>query len=184
MDLEMADQLPLECVGDKSMTALQACLNYLDVNEVRYTHTTHPVAYTAREVAAAEFMPPHRIAKTVVFCDGSEYLLVVVPADTYVDIEQVRAAVGSRELRKAVEDEVLELFPQAEVGAMPPLSALARVPVYLDRALANEEFIAFTAGTHRDVVHMKTGDFRHLSQPVIGDFSRPDLWDEPLAAGF
>ncbi|HTU47696.1 MAG TPA: YbaK/EbsC family protein [Bryobacteraceae bacterium] len=166
------------------MTALQACLNYLDVNEIRYTHTTHPVAYTAKEVAAAEFMPAHRIAKTVVFSDGNGYLLVVVPADTYVDIEQVRAAVGSRELRKAIEDEVLEIFPQAEVGSMPPLTALARVPVYLDRALADQEFIAFTAGTHRDVVHMKTADFRHLSQPVIGEFSRPDLWEEDLAAGF
>jgi hypothetical protein len=29
------------------------------------------------------------------------------------------------------------------------------------------------AGTHRDIVHMKTADFRHLSQPVIGDFIGP-----------
>ncbi len=165
------------------MTALQACLNYLDVNGVRYTHTTHPVAYTAKEVAAAEFMPAHRVAKTVVFIDGNKPLLVVVPADTYVDIVQVRAAVGSRDLRKAIEPDVLELFPQAEVGAMPPLGALARVPVYLDRALAEQAFIAFTAGTHRDVVHMNTADFRHLGQPVIGDFSRPEPWEETLAVG-
>ena len=166
------------------MTALSACLNYLDVNGVRYTHTTHAVAYTAKEVAAAEFIPAHRIAKTVVFIDGDKPLLVVVPADTYVDIEQVRAAVGSRAVRKAIEPEILELFPEGEVGAMPPLSALAGVPVYLDRALTEQEFIAFTAGTHRDVVHMKTCDFRHLNQPVVGDFGRPDVWEETLAAGF
>jgi Ala-tRNA(Pro) deacylase len=142
------------------MTALQACLNYLDVNGVRYTHTTHPVAYTAKQVATAEFMPAHRVAKAVVFCNDNEYLLAVVPADTYVDFEQLRAAVGSRQLRMAFGGEIIEHFPQAEVGTMPPLSALARVPVYWDRAVADQEFIAFTAGTHRDVVHMKAMDFR------------------------
>ena len=118
------------------------------------------------------------------FIYGYKPLLVVVPADTYVDIEQVRAAVGSSAVRKAIEPEILELFPEAEAGAMPPLSALAGVPVYLDRALTEQEFIAFTAGTHRDVVHMKTCDFRHLNQPVVGDFGRPDVWEETLAAGF
>lgn len=167
------------------MTALQNCLNYLDVNGVRYTHTTHPAAYTAKEVAAAEFMPAHRVAKAVVFRSSDRgYLLVMVPADTYVNIEQVRAAVGSREFQKAIESEISALFPQAEVGAMPPLGPLARVPIYLDRTLADQEFIAFTAGTHRDVVHMETADFRRLTEPVIGDFSRPDLWDESFAAGF
>lgn len=166
------------------MTALQACLNYLDVNGVRYTLTTHAVAYTAKEVAAAEFMPAHRVAKTVVFISGNKPLFVVVPADAYVDIEQVRAAVGSRELRKAIEPEILRLFPQAEVGAMPPLSALAGVPIYLDRALTEQEFIAFTAGTHRDVIHMKTCDFRCLNESVVGDFGQADVWEKTLVAGF
>lgn len=166
------------------MTALQACLNYLDVNGIRYTHTTHSVAYTAKELAEAEFMSPHRIAKAVVFRNGSEYLFVVVPGDNYVDVEQVRAAVGSRDVNKAVEIEISAQFPQAEVGAMPPIPALARVPVYLDRELAKQEFIAFTAGTHRDVIHMKTADFRDLAEPVIGDFSRPHVWERNVAAGF
>jgi Ala-tRNA(Pro) deacylase len=148
------------------------------------THTTHPVAYTAKQVATAEFTPAHRVAKAVVFCNDNEYLLAVVPADTYVDFEQLRAAVGSGQLRMAVEGEIIERFPQAEVGTMPPLSALARVPVYLDRAVADQEFIAFTAGTHRDVVHMKATDFRRLTRPVIGDFSRPDAWEGEMAAGF
>jgi hypothetical protein len=42
---------------------------------------------------------------------------------------------------------------------MPRLNALARVLVYLDRALTEQGFIAFTVATHSDVVHMEISDF-------------------------
>ena len=134
------------------MTTLQDCLYYLNQNGVRYTHTTHPAAFTARDVAVAEFMPPSRIAKGVVFRGDRGYILVLVPADSFVDPEPVRTAIGAQRLRIADEAELLNLFPDAEVGAMAPLTALAGLPIYLDRVLADEEFIAFTAGTHRDTI--------------------------------
>jgi Ala-tRNA(Pro) deacylase len=154
------------------MTTLQTCLSYLDQNAIRYTHTTHPAAYTARQVAVAEFMPAKRVAKTVVFRGDRGYVLVLVPADSYVDAEQVRTAIDSRKIRKAGEAELRELFPDAELGAITPLSCIAQMPIYLDRALADREFITFTAGTHRDVIHMRTADFRLLTIPVVGDFSK------------
>jgi Ala-tRNA(Pro) deacylase len=56
---------------------------------------------------------------------------------------------------------------------MPPLGTLFGLPVYLDREVANQEFIAFNAGTHRDVIHMKVADFQDLVRPVVGDFCQP-----------
>jgi prolyl-tRNA editing enzyme YbaK/EbsC (Cys-tRNA(Pro) deacylase) len=37
--------------------------------------------------------------------------------------------------------------------------------------VAEQEFIAFNAGTHRDVIHMHFGDFRRLVDPAIGQFA-------------
>lgn len=156
------------------MNTLQSCLTYLDRSGVRYTHTTHPPAFTAREVAVAEFMPAHRVAKAVVLRGDRGYVLVLVPADSFVDLEQLRTAIASQRLEVANETELLNLFPEAELGAMAPLTAVAEMPIYLDRALAAQEFITFTAGTHKDVIHMKTDDFCSLTEPVIGDFGRPD----------
>lgn len=158
---------------------LQRCLNYLDANRIRYAHTTHFPANTAVEVAAAEHLPPHRMAKTVVFgCNKGHvnegYVMVVVPADSYVDVEQVRTAIGVPWLRKLEENELSLLFPNAELGAMPPLGTLFALPVYLDREVANQEFIAFNAGTHRNVIHMRVADFEYLVRPVIGDFCQPN----------
>jgi hypothetical protein len=37
--------------------------------------------------------------------------------------------------------------------------------------------ITFNAGTHRDVVHMRTGEFRSLVRPTIVSLARePVLW--------
>lgn len=160
-------------------TTLQSCLNYLNAHGIRYAHTTHSPAYTAEEVAAAEHIPAHRIAKTVVFRNTDGYAMVVVPADSYVDPEQLRTAMGVSSIRKADERELYLLFQNAELGAMPPLGTLFGMPVYLDREVANQEFIAFNAGTHRDVIHMRVADFQDLVRPVIGDFCQPKY----LAAG-
>lgn len=155
------------------MTTLQSCLNYLDAHGIRYAHTMHSPAYTAEEVAAAEHIPAHRMAKTVVFRGSDGYVMVVVPADSYVDSEQLRIATGVPAIRKAEESELYLLFQHAELGAMPPLGTLFGLPVYLDHEVADQEFIAFNAGTHRDVIHMRVSDFQDLVRPVVGDFCQP-----------
>jgi len=156
------------------MTTLQNCLDYLHTNGIRFAHTTHSPAYTAEEVALAEHMPLQRMSKTVVLRDKDGYVLAVVPADSHVDVEILRTMIGVPSLFVARENDLCLLFPNAEVGAMPPLGSLFGLPVYLDREVANREFIAFNAGTHRDVIHMRVADFRQLVQPVMGDFSRRD----------
>jgi len=153
------------------MTTLRRTLNYLDRNAIRYIHSMHPIAYTAREVAAVEHIPLHKLAKTVVFAREEGYGLAVVPADSFVDLEQLRALLGSDALWLAKEEELAELFPGSELGAMPPFGNLFDLPVYFDRSLVDEKFIAFNAGTHRDLIHMSVEDFLRLAQPAIGDFA-------------
>jgi Ala-tRNA(Pro) deacylase len=156
------------------MTMLRKSLHYLDSHRIRYAHTTHSPAYTAEGVAAAEYMPPDRMAKTVVCRDNDGYLMVAVPADSQVDLQQLKTATGLPSLRVAAESDLYMLFPEAELGAMPPLGPLFEIRVYLDRELANRQFIAFNAGTHRDLIHMRTADYQRLVRPVVGDFCQPD----------
>ena len=37
----------------------------------------------------------------------------------------------------------------------------------LDATLASQDTIAFNAGTHREVIHMRTAEFRRLVSPHI-----------------
>lgn len=154
------------------MAMLKKLQDFLERNGVQYRHTVHPTAYTAREVAAAEHIPPREVAKTVVFLSENGYGMAVLCADCVVDLEQLRADLGLSRLRLATEAELGELFPDCELGAMPPVGNLFGLPVYVDTQLAGEEMIAFNAGTHRDVVHMRFADFQRLVKPEIVPFAR------------
>ena len=153
------------------MTTLQRTLEYLDRSDIDYVHNTHPIAYTAREVAAVEHMPPHKMAKTVVFVCEQGYGMAVLPADTFVDFENLRATMGVDTVRLATDQELGELFPESELGAMPPLGNLFGLTVYFDTSLVDEKFIGFNGGTHRDLIHMGVADFLRLAQPVVGAFA-------------
>lgn len=160
------------------MSIVRTCLAYLDARSVVYAHTRHAVAYAFEESVEVQDMPPHPVAKTIVCKGDGGHLLVVVPVSCNVDIAQVTVAASTKKLHLATENESAVLFPFSEAGAVPPLGGLVGVPVYLDRELANQEFIAFNAGTHSDLIHMKTADFRQIAETIIGSFGCRDYQEE------
>ncbi len=145
---------------------------FLDSHHTQYTITLHPKAFTAREVAAAEHLPAREVAKSVVVFGDGEYHMIVIPANRLVDFQEVRLTLGLSQVRLATEDELAKLFPDSELGAMPPFGSLYGMQVYLDNSLAGEETIAFNAGTHRDVIHMRTLDYRKLVRPTLVSLAR------------
>jgi Ala-tRNA(Pro) deacylase len=156
------------------MTTLDRLIALLEMREIFYTHDLHPLTYTARETASAEHVAPRSFAKSVIvhFSDG--FAMAVLPADRHVDLEELRLAFGSRQLRLATETELQELFPECELGAMPPFGngTLFDIPVWCDGLIMAEEQIAFNAGTHRDVVRIGTEDWEQLVKPSVLAFAQ------------
>ena len=145
---------------------------FLEQEHAEYAHTVHPQAYTAREVASAEHLSNREVAKAVVVFGDEGYHMLVIPANRLVDFQEVRLTLGLTHARLATETELAKLFADCELGAMPPTGNLYHMPVYLDSSLASEEHIAFNAGTHRDVIHMRTEDYRKLVQPTVVTLAR------------
>ena len=73
-------------------------------------------------------------------------------------------------VRLATEEELTQLFPDCEVGAMPPLGTLYGLPVYVDRSLTDDDQIIFEAGTHSEAIRMRYWDFAALVFPVVAEF--------------
>ena len=48
------------------MPLLEKLREFLKAHEAAFTHSIHPPAFTAREVAWAEHLPTREVAKTVV----------------------------------------------------------------------------------------------------------------------
>jgi Ala-tRNA(Pro) deacylase len=161
----------LQACQEGEMTILQHWFQYLDGNGIRYSHSVHPPAQTALETAVAERIPPHDFAKPVVYAGTTGFGIAVVAADELVDMLEVGRLLGIPYIRLANEAELATLFPDCELGAMPPFGQPYEMPVLLDAEIADKDFIAFAIGTHRDVVRMSVADYRKLVRPLVGSLT-------------
>ena len=143
---------------------------YLRENKVPFQVVHHPLAYTAQEVAAAEHVPGKALAKVVMAFANGKMVMLSLPAPWRVNLDKAAAALGVKETRLAHEEEFAAAFPDCEVGAMPPFGNLYDVPVYVDKALTEDDTIVFNAGTHTDTISMKYADFERLVKPIVAEF--------------
>ncbi|MBI4299928.1 MAG: YbaK/EbsC family protein [Chloroflexi bacterium] len=143
---------------------------YLRENNVQYQTQHHPTAYTAQEVAASEHLPGKMLVKVVMVLANGDMTVLALPAPQQVDLAKLRAVLG-KEVRLAREEEFSHVFPECEVGAMPPFGNLYNVPVYVEKSLTEDETIVFQAGTHADTMSIQYKDFERLVQPQVAEFA-------------
>jgi Ala-tRNA(Pro) deacylase len=153
------------------MPGIATIHEFLREAHVPYTIVPHRPAYTARDEAAATHVPDRDWAKVVsCFIDG-EPVEAVVPAPSFVDLTKLLELAGGSAIRVADEADLKRLFPDCEVGAMPPFGPLYGQTVYVDAVLAAEPEIVFNAGTHRDAIVMRWNDFVKMVNPIVGRFA-------------
>jgi len=157
------------------MTCRERLEQYFREQGVKYQTTSHPEVYTAQEVAAVEHVPGMFMAKVVMASVDGKLIALVLPAPRRVDMARLKAALGAKEARLAKEEEFGQLFPDCEVGAMPPFGNLYGVPVVADKSLTEDPQIVFNAGTHRETMTVAFADFQRLAQPMIAEFSQHPL---------
>ena len=146
--------------------------SFLYSHQAEYTLTTHPAMFTARGLAIAEHPRPDEAAKAVVIFGDAAYHMVVISAGKLVDLSESRAALGLLQARLATESELGALFPDCELGAMPPPGPVYGLAVSLDDSLIGQDTIAFNAGTHSEAIHMRTVEFHRLVSPRLVSLGR------------
>ncbi|NHZ73247.1 MAG: deacylase [Nitrospirae bacterium] len=150
---------------------LQKLREFLDQNSVKYVSISHSPVYTAQEIAASAHIPGQELAKTVMVKLDGDMAMAVLPASFQVDLDQLRATAGAGEVDLATEEEFKGLFPGCEPGAMPPFGNLWGMPVFACQTLAEDEEIAFNAGSHTELVKLSFADFARLVEPKVARFS-------------
>lgn len=145
--------------------ALQKLKEFLDDNDVKYVLIRHSPAYTAQEVAASGHVPGKELAKSVIVKLDGDLAMVALTASEMVSLESLKDVSGAREAEIATESDFEDAFPGCELGAMPPFGNLFGMDVYVSETLAEDEEIAFSAGTHTELLKMPYRDFERLVQP-------------------
>jgi Ala-tRNA(Pro) deacylase len=134
---------------------------YLSDKHVEYDYFLHPPTRTSTETATAGHVPSDCLAKAVVLKWRDSYVLAVVPASRQAGLDDVERCLGFP-VALAAEDEFAPLFPDCELGAVPPIGAAYGFQSVVDRRLEAMTDIYFEAGDHRTLVHMSGDQFRKL----------------------
>ncbi len=140
---------------------------FLDANGIKYVTIAHSVAYTAQEIASIAHIPGKELAKTVMVKLDGKMAMAVLPASHIVDLDLLREAAGVDDIQLAQEYEFKSLFPDCETGAMPPFGNLYGLPVFAAKVLREDDEIAFSAGSHKELIRVKYADFERLVQPTV-----------------
>lgn len=145
--------------------------DFLDEHDIKYVVISHSPAYTAQEIAASAHVPGKELAKTVMIEIDGEMAMAVLPASYQIDFDRLKEVTGENEVNLASEEAFESMFPDCEVGAMPPFGNLYDMNVLVAKSLTDDEEIAFNAGSHRELVRMKYSDFEELVKPKVAAFS-------------
>jgi Ala-tRNA(Pro) deacylase len=154
------------------MAKLDNVIDYLKHNNVQYEVIEHAPAFSAHEVAVVSHVPEKDLAKTLIVNADGKYYMVVMPADHRLDDHLLQGMLKSKHVQLASEEDLQQIFPDCEVGAMPPFGNLYALPVYADKSLADDNVIVFNACSHTRSIRLKMYDFLRLVKPVVAEFSQ------------
>ncbi|MBN2519869.1 MAG: YbaK/EbsC family protein [Bacteroidales bacterium] len=135
--------------------------------EVPFKSIWHPIAYSSQMTAAYSHVSGKEFAKTVMVRLDGQLCMVVVPASSQIDLSMLREATGAKDVRLAREVEFKDLFPDCEVGAMPPFGHLYGIRTFVAEKLVHDDLIAFNAGSHNELIEMTYRDYYNLEHPDI-----------------
>ncbi len=144
---------------------------FLTEKKIPFENITHPQAFTAQEVAHAIHKTGKVLAKTVIVEADGKIVMAVVPAHHKVDLRAVKAVVRAKDVHLVPEVKLRELFPESDLGAMPPIGPMYNLPVVVSRDLAEKPEIIFNACTHTDCVKMNYVDFEKVVNPSVAEIS-------------
>jgi Ala-tRNA(Pro) deacylase len=144
---------------------------FLDTHKIKYVAIRHSSAYTAQEVAASAHISGKELAKTVMVQVDGKMAMAVLPACQMVNFDVLRKAAGAGVVGLADEDEFKGMFPECEIGAMPPFGNLYGMDVFVSESLAEDDEIAFNAGSHIELIRLSFEDFERLVRPRILPFA-------------
>jgi Ala-tRNA(Pro) deacylase len=145
--------------------------SYLRDKRVAFQTTKHTPTFTAQELAATEHVRGDEVAKVVIIRGGDRFWMLVLPASCNVRLDRVEKALGVKGCRLATEEEMGRLFPDCELGAMPPFGREYNLETLADTHLAEDPEIVFESGRHDEAVRMKWADYARLAEPKIVAFA-------------
>ncbi len=158
-------------------------VDYLRRARACFVLQAHEPACTAAAIARCSQVAPWRFAKVVMVKVDAELAMVVLPASRRLPLQSLRRAIGAHYVMLARERDFRRRFPRCEAGAIPPFGHLFGLRSWLLPGFDEGSAVAFSAGSHSEIIQMPFTEFRRLAhaQELGFDDPMPGCLPLPLA---
>lgn len=143
----------------------------LDNLHIQYLIKDHPPTRTSQESALHRGEPLKIGAKAMLLKTDAGFVMAVLPADRKIDSAVIKKILSAKSLRFASPEELFEITGLVP-GSVPPFGALFNLPMLVDKALLEEEYMAFNAGSLEKSIKMKVKDYVDVIKPRVEEFSK------------
>ena len=138
---------------------------YLDDKHIDYDVLKHRRTASSESTAHASHVPGERVAKAVVLTREGGFVVAVIPACAKVELKSIEQMLQCP-VSLASEEEIAEIFPDCEAGAIPPIGEAYAVDAFIDESLEEQPDVYLEGGDHRSLVHISGSQFRELMKDV------------------
>jgi len=145
--------------------------NYLQSRHVAYDVISHPYCDSSCKAAETAHVPPEKLAKAVILSDRRGLLMVVVPGNRHVSLDELWKKLGRR-LSLVAETRLAPMFRDCECGAIPPLGPAYGMETIVDDSLVGQPEVYFESGDHRGLIRVRGEEFLTLLRDAMyGQFA-------------
>lgn len=136
-------------------------------HRIPYMIETHMDSFEQNEEEESTCGVCQCLAKSVAVNVDGRIHIVVTPASMEVNLQHLREYLGANRVTLASEEQCRLLFSDCDAGAMPIFGSLYGLPVLVPHELTDNEEIAFSAGTPRDIIRIRLRDFLITEKPCV-----------------
>jgi Ala-tRNA(Pro) deacylase len=147
--------------AEDPMSAAPELARYLSSRGISYSLVPHERTGSSMTTAQECHVSGDRLAKAVVLLDDKGYFVAVLPASHHLHFAKLERQ-GHWPVRMATEDEISRLFPDCDIGAVPPLGAAYGLETIVDDCLSELPDVYFEGGDHATLVHVSGQAFDRL----------------------
>jgi Ala-tRNA(Pro) deacylase len=143
---------------------------------VRFRIIEHVAEGRSEQIAAIRGNRPEQAAKAMVLQlkggSGPRHVLAILSGNRKVDFAAVAAAMGARKASFAAAPDA-EVLTGCIMGAVPPFSFDAALPVVVDPELLDNASLYFNAGRLDRSMELATADWLRIARPVVHPIAAP-----------
>ncbi|MDO8592569.1 MAG: YbaK/EbsC family protein [bacterium] len=148
---------------------------YLEKAGVKHDILEHKTVYTAYDAAQTMGKKLKEIAKTLLVAADKDYYLVLLPADHNLDFKKLAARISKTagkkiKVIKIPGEAVMAKLLKVKAGAMGAFGGLHKLPVMMEKKLADLKQAVFASGSFNHSVEMAVKDFIKLENAILGSF--------------